>query len=145
MFRSCQGALVNKQYLVVARGGGKSHVHGVHSRLLSRRRPYHNAQIAWHQHLPGRAHYPPFKTAITSGPLFKFLSAGTVHATVGAKANRLLTPTKRIESTNSILEVRPMNDRQASGLAVQGERSMNGFRATFARTSLPRSSRSIKR
>ncbi len=30
-----------------------------------------------------------------SGPLFKFLSAGTVHATVGAKANRaLLTPTK---------------------------------------------------
>ena len=67
----------------------------------------------------------PFKTAITRsrGPLFKFLTAGSVHSTTGGNRNKaLLTPTKRgIEnfSTRSLLEVRPMNVDKLQGLRTK--------------------------
>ena len=115
--------LVNKQYLIVARGAAKSmYMAFIHAYFLTID-PTTTHQIATAPTMPqAEETLSPFKTAITRsrGPLFKFLSAGTVHATVGAKANRsLLTPTKKgIEnfSTNSLLEVRPMNVDKLQGL-----------------------------
>lgn len=115
--------LVNKQYLIVARGAAKSmYMAFIHAYFLTID-PTTTHQIATAPTMPqAEETLSPFKTAITRsrGPLFKFLSAGTVHATVGAKANRsLLCPTKKgIEnfSTNSLLEVRPMNVDKLQGL-----------------------------
>lgn len=115
--------LVNKQYLIVARGAAKSmYMAFIHAYFLTID-PATTHQVATAPTMPqAEETLSPFKTAITrsKGPLFKFLSAGTVHATVGAKANRsLLTPTKKgIEnfSTNSLLEVRPMNVDKLQGL-----------------------------
>ena len=115
--------LVNKQYLIVARGAAKSmYMAFIHAYFLTID-PATTHQVATAPTMPqAEETLSPFKTAITrsKGPLFKFLSAGTVHATVGAKVNRsLLTPTKKgIEnfSTNSLLEVRPMNVDKLQGL-----------------------------
>lgn len=64
----------------------------------------------------------PIKTAITRsrGPLFKFMTAGSVHTTVGGKANKafLASTKKGIENflTGSILRVRPMRIDKLQGL-----------------------------
>lgn len=64
----------------------------------------------------------PFTTAITRarGPLFKFLTEGSLQNTTGSKANRVkLASTKKgIENflTNSLLEVRPMSINKLQGL-----------------------------
>lgn len=64
----------------------------------------------------------PFKTAIlrARGPLFKFLTQGSIHNTTGSKANRpMLASTKKgIENllTGSLLEVRPMSIDKLQGL-----------------------------
>lgn len=115
--------LVNKQYLIVARGAAKSmYMAFIHAYFLTID-PTTTHQIATAPTMPqAEETLSPFKTAITRsrGPLFKFLSVGSVHATVGGKANRaMLTPTKKgIEnfSTNSLLEVRPMNVDKLQGL-----------------------------
>ena len=118
--------LVNKQYLIVARGAAKSmYMAFVHAYFLTID-PTTTHQIATAPTMPqAEETLSPFKTAITRsrGPLFKFLSVGSVHATVGGKANRaMLTPTKKgIEnfSTNSLLEVRPMNVDKLQGLRTK--------------------------
>ena len=64
----------------------------------------------------------PFRTAITvsRGPLFKFLTAGSINNTTGSKALRAkLVSTKRgIENflTGSLLEIRPMSIAKLQGL-----------------------------
>ena len=64
----------------------------------------------------------PIKTAITRsrGPLFKFLTEGSIQNTTGSKANRVkLASTKKgIENflTGSLLEIRPMNIDKLQGL-----------------------------
>lgn len=64
----------------------------------------------------------PIATAITRarGPLFKFLTEGSIQNTTGSKANRVkLTPTKKgIQNflTNSLIEVRPMSINKLQGL-----------------------------
>ena len=64
----------------------------------------------------------PFRTAITvaRGPLFKFLTEGSLQNTTGSKAKRakLVSTKKGIENflTGSILEVRPMNINKLQGL-----------------------------
>lgn len=118
--------LVNKQYLIIARGAAKSmYVSFIHAYFLTID-PTTTHQIATAPTMPqAEETLSPFRTAITRsrGPLFKFLSAGTVHATVGAKANRsLLCSTKKgVEnfSTNSLLEVRPMNVDKLQGLRTK--------------------------
>lgn len=118
--------LVNKQYLIVARGAAKSmYMAFIHAYFLTID-PTTTHQIATAPTMPqAEETLSPFKTAITRsrGPLFKFLSVGSVHATVGGKANRaMLTPTKKgIEnfSTNSLLEVRPMNVDKLQGLRTK--------------------------
>ena len=67
----------------------------------------------------------PFRTAITRarGPLFKFLTEGSLQNTTGSKANRckLAATKKGIENflTNSLLEIRPMSIDKLQGLRCQ--------------------------
>ena len=64
----------------------------------------------------------PIRTSITRsrGPLFKFLTDGSIQNTTGSKANRVkLASTKKgIENflTGSLLEIRPMNINKLQGL-----------------------------
>jgi phage terminase large subunit-like protein len=118
--------LVNKQYLIVARGAAKSmYMSFIHAYFLTIDTATTH-QIATAPTMPqAEETLSPFKTAITRsrGPLFKFLTAGSVHSTSGGNRNKaLLTPTKRgIEnfSTKSLLEVRPMNVDKLQGLRTK--------------------------
>lgn len=118
--------LVNKQYLIVARGAAKSmYMSFIHAYFLTIDTATTH-QIATAPTMPqAEETLSPFKTAITRsrGPLFKFLTAGSVHSTLGGNRNKaLLTPTKRgIEnfSTKSLLEVRPMNVDKLQGLRTK--------------------------
>ena len=118
--------LVNKQYLIVARGAAKSmYMAFIHAYFLTIDTATTH-QIATAPTMPqAEETLSPFKTAITRsrGALFKFLTAGSVHSTTGGNRNRaLLTPTKRgIEnfSTKSLLEVRPMNVDKLQGLRTK--------------------------
>lgn len=118
--------LVNKQYLIVARGAAKSmYMSFIHAYFLTIDTATTH-QIATAPTMPqAEETLSPFKTAITRsrGPLFKFLTAGSVHSTTGGNRNKaLLTPTKRgIEnfSTKSLLEVRPMNVDKLQGLRTK--------------------------
>lgn len=118
--------LVNKQYLIVARGAAKSmYMSFIHAYFLTIDTATTH-QVATAPTMPqAEETLSPFKTAITRsrGPLFKFLTAGSVHSTTGGNRNKdLLTPTKRgIEnfSTKSLLEVRPMNVDKLQGLRTK--------------------------
>ena len=118
--------LVNKQYLIVARGAAKSmYMSFIHAYFLTIDTATTH-QIATAPTMPqAEETLSPFKTAMTRsrGPLFKFLTAGSVHSTSGSNRNKaLLTPTKRgIEnfSTKSLLEVRPMNVDKLQGLRTK--------------------------
>lgn len=108
--------LINKQYLIVARGGAKTiydeciQAYG----LIVDGETTHQAVTAPVMRQAEEI-LAPLKTAIARarGPLFKFLTAGTLQNTMGARANRTkLAPTKKgIENfiTNSIIEVYPMS------------------------------------
>lgn len=67
----------------------------------------------------------PFRTAITRarGPLFKFLTEGSLQNTTGSKRNRqkLAATKKGIENflTNSLLEIRPMSIAKIQGLRTK--------------------------
>lgn len=118
--------LVNKQYLIVARSAAKSmYMAFIHAYFLTIDTATTH-QVATAPTMPqAEETLSPFKTAITRsrGPLFKFLTAGSVHSTTGGNRNKaLLTPTKRgIEnfSTRSLLEVRPMNVDKLQGLRTK--------------------------
>lgn len=118
--------LVNKQYLIVARGAAKSmYMSFIHAYFLTIDTATTH-QVTTAPTMPqAEETLSPFKTAITRsrGPLFKFLTAGSVHSTSGGNRNKaLLTPTKRgIEnfSTKSLLEVRPMNVDKLQGLRTK--------------------------
>src|SRR3954462_12164849 len=67
----------------------------------------------------------PFRTSITRarGPLFKFLTEGSLQNTTGSRANRqkLVATKKGIENflTGSILEIRPMSIDKLQGLGCK--------------------------
>ena len=114
--------LVNKQYLIVARGAAKS-MYGscIQSFFL-------NVDTATTQQIttaPTMAQaeevLSPIRTSIARarGPLFQFLTEGSLQNTTGSRANRQkLAPTKKgIENflTNSLLEIRPMSIAKLQG------------------------------
>lgn len=115
--------LRNKQYLIVARGGAKS----MYATLLQSFMLNVNVATT-HQVVtaPTMAQadevMSAFRTAITraKGPLFKFLTEGSLQNTTGSRADRVkLTPTKKgIQNflTGSLLEVRPMSIDKLQGL-----------------------------
>ena len=115
--------LTNKQYLIIARGAAKSQyesyiqsyflnvdtstTHGVHTAPTMKQ-----AEEA----------LSPMRTSITRsrGPLFQFLTEGSINNTTGSKVNRVkLASTKKgIENflTGSIVEIRPMSIDKLQGL-----------------------------
>lgn len=120
--RTIKKRLINKQYLIVARGAAKTLYDETHQ-------AYHlvvdtstTDQVAT---APTMAQadevLSPFRTAITRarGPLFKFLTEGSIQNTTGSLKNRpkLASTKKGIQNflTNSCLEVRPMSIEKFQG------------------------------
>lgn len=115
--------LVNKQYLIVARGAAKS----MYSSCIQNyflnvdTSTTHQITTAPTMKLAEEV-MSPIRTSITRarGPLFKFLTEGSLQNTTGSKAKRVkLTPTKKgVENflTGSLLEIRPMSIDKLQGL-----------------------------
>lgn len=115
--------LVNKQYLIVARGAAKS----MYATLLQSyflnvdTSTTHQITTAPTMKLSEEV-MSPFRTAITRarGPLFQFLTEGSLQNTTGSRAMRakLVSTKKGIENflTGSMLEVRPMSINKLQGL-----------------------------
>ena len=115
--------LINKQYLIVARGAAKS----MYGSLIQNY--YLNVDVSTTHQITtaptmkqAEEILSPMRTAITraKGPLFKFLTEGSIQNTTGSKANRtkLASTKKGIENflTGSLLEIRPMNINKLQGL-----------------------------
>lgn len=115
--------LTTKQYLIVARGAAKSmYAEAIQSYFLNVDTSTTH-QIATAPTMKQADEVmSPFRTAITRsrGPLFKFLTEGSLQNTTGSRANRVkLASTKKgIENflTGSLLEVRPMSINKLQGL-----------------------------
>jgi phage terminase large subunit-like protein len=115
--------LTTKQYLIVARGAAKSmYAYTIQSFFL-------NCDVTTTHQITtaptmkqAEEVMSPFRTAIVRarGPLFKFLTEGSVRNTTGPEAMRqkLASTKKGIENflTGSILEIRPMTINKLQGL-----------------------------
>ena len=121
--KSIKKRLVNKQYLIVARGAAKSQYESyIQSYYLnvdtSTTHQVHTSPTM----KQSEEVLAPIRTSITRarGPLFKFLTEGSIQNTTGSKANRVkLSSTKKgIENflTGSLLEIRPMTIDKLQGL-----------------------------
>ena len=115
--------LVNKQYLIVARGAAKSmYVSCLQNYFLNVDTSTTHQVTTAPTMKQAEEVMSPIKTAITRarGPLFQFLTEGSINNTTGSKANRVkLASTKKgIENflTGSLLEVRPMSIDKLQGL-----------------------------
>ena len=115
--------LINKQFLIVARGSAKSMYDSAIQDFFLNIDPSTTHQITTAPTMrQAEEVMSPIRTAITRarGPLFKFLTEGSLQNTTGIKANRLkLASTKKgIENflTGSLLEVRPMSVDKLQGL-----------------------------
>lgn len=115
--------LVTKQYLIVARGGAKSMYASTIQAYFLNVDTSTTHQITTAPTMKQADEVmSPLRTAITRsrGPLFQFLTEGSLQNTTGSRANRVkLAPTKRgIENflTGSLLEIRPMSKDKLQGL-----------------------------
>lgn len=124
--KSIKKRLVNKQYLIVARGGAKSMYASVIQNYFLNVDTTTTYQIATAPTMKQADEVmSPIRTSIARarGPLFKFLTEGSLQNTTGNKANRVkLASTKKgIQNflTNSVLEVRPMSIDKLQGLRVK--------------------------
>jgi phage terminase large subunit-like protein len=118
--------LVNKQYLMVARGAAKSMYASCIQNFFLNVDTSTTHQITTAPTMKQAEEVmSPIRTAITRsrGPLFKFLTEGSLQNTTGSKANRMkLASTKKgIENflTGSLLEIRPMSIDKLQGLRVK--------------------------
>lgn len=115
--------LINKQYLIVARGAAKT-VYGMcHQAYGLTIDPATTHQVTTAPTMKQAEEIlSPFRTAITRarGPFFQFLTEGSLQNTTGSRVNRtrLASTKKGIENflTNSLLEVRPMSIVKLQGL-----------------------------
>lgn len=115
--------LVTKQYLIVGRGNAKSLYASCHQSYMQNIDTSTTYQITTAPTMKQADEVmSPIRTAITRsrGPLFKFLTEGSINNTTGSKANRVkLASTKKgIENffTGSLIEVRPMRIDKLQGL-----------------------------
>lgn len=121
--RQVKKRLINKQYLIVARGGAKSiYAELIQSYFLNVDTSTTHQITTAPTMKQAEEVMSPFRTAITvaRGPLFKFLTEGSLQNTTGSRAKRAkLVPTKKgIENllTGSLLEIRPMSMAKLQGL-----------------------------
>lgn len=115
--------LVNKQYLIVARGAAKSMYSSCIQNYFLNVDTTTTHQITTAPTMKQAEEIlSPIRTSITRsrGPLFQFLTEGSIQNTTGSKANRMkLASTKKgIENflTGSLLEIRPMSVNKLQGL-----------------------------
>lgn len=118
--------LVNKQYLIVARGAAKSMYGSCLQNFFLNVDVTTTHQITTAPTMKQAEEVlSPIRTAITRsrGPFYKFLTEGSLQNTTGSKANRMkLSSTKKgIENflTGSLLEVRPMRIDKLQGLQLK--------------------------
>lgn len=118
--------LINKQYLIVARGAAKSMYSSCIQNFFLNvdTETTHQITVAPTMQLAEEV-MSPIRTSITRarGPLFKFLTEGSLQNTTGSRANRqkLASTKKGIENflTGSLLEVRPMSINKLQGLRTK--------------------------
>lgn len=115
--------LINKQYLIVGRGAAKSLYDSCIQSFFTNVDTTTTHQITTAPTMKlAEEVMSPIRTAITRsrGPLFQFLTEGSIQNTTGSKANRVkLASTKKgIENflTGSLLEIRPMAINKLQGL-----------------------------
>ena len=120
--RRIKKRLINKQYLIVARGAAKSMYESCIQSYFLNIDTSTTEQITTAPTMrQAEEVMSPIRTAITRarGPLFKFLTEGSLQNTTGSKADRVkLASTKKgIQNflTGSILEVRPMSIDKLQG------------------------------
>lgn len=118
--------LTNKQYLIVGRGAAKSlydtciQAYGLVVDTATTHQITTAPTMKQAEEVIG-----PFSTAISRarGPVFKFMTEGTLQNTTGNPMNRkhLASTKKGIENffTNSLLEVRPLSINKLQGLRVK--------------------------
>lgn len=118
--------LVNKQYLIVARGAAKSmYASCLQSYFLNVDTSTTHQVTTAPTMKQAEEVMSPFRTAITRsrGPLFKFLTEGSLQNTTGSRAKRqkLAATKKGIENflTGSLLEIRPMSIDKLQGLQLK--------------------------
>lgn len=118
--------LINKQYLIVARGAAKSMYGSCLQNFFLNVDVTTTHQITTAPTMKQAEEVlSPIRTAITRsrGPFYKFLTDGSLQNTTGSKANRMkLASTKKgIENflTGSLLEVRPMRIDKLQGLQLK--------------------------
>ena len=115
--------LINKQYLIVGRGAAKTLYDECHQSYglvcdLSTTQQVTTAPTM----KQAEEVLSPFRTAIarSPGPLFQFMTEGSIQNTTGSKVKRqkLCSTKKGIENflTNSLLEIRPMTIDKLQGL-----------------------------
>lgn len=118
--------LINKQYLIVARGAAKSmYASCIQDYFLNVDTTTSHQVTTAPTMAQAEEVMSPIRTAITRarGPLMQFLTEGSLQNTTGSKANRVkLASTKKgIQNflTGSLLEVRPMSIDKLQGLRVK--------------------------
>ena len=118
--------LINKQYLIVARGAAKSmYASCLQSFFLNIDTSTTYQITTAPTMMQAEEVLSPIRTSITRsrGPLFKFLTDGSLQNTTGSKANRckLASTKKGIENflTGSMLQIRPMSIDKLQGLKVK--------------------------
>lgn len=118
--------LIKKQYLIVARGAAKSmYASCIQNYFLNVDTSTTHQVTTAPTMAQAEEVMSPIRTAITRsrGPLYKFLTEGSLQNTTGSKANRqkLASTKKGIQNflTGSLLEVRPMSIDKLQGLRVK--------------------------
>ena len=118
--------LINKQYLIVGRGAAKSmYASCIQSFYLNVDTSTTHQITTAPTMKQAEEVMSPIRTAITRarGPLFQFLTEGSMQNTTGSRANRVkLASTKKgVENflTGSLLEIRPMSIDKLQGLRVK--------------------------
>lgn len=121
--RRIKKRLIKKQYLILARGGAKSqyesYLHNYYLNVDTSTTHQVHTSPTMRQ---AEEVLAPMRTSITRarGPLFKFLTEGSLQNTTGSRANRVkLAATKKgVENflTGSLCEIRPMSIDKLQGL-----------------------------
>nr|DAT78506.1 MAG TPA: Large Terminase [Caudoviricetes sp.] len=124
--RRVKRRLTKKQYLIIARGAAKSmYASTIQSYFLNVDLTTTHQITTAPTMKQANEVIAPLSTAITRarGPVFQFLTEGSLQNTTGSKANRqkLCTTKKGVENmlTGSLLEIRPMRVDKLQGLQVK--------------------------
>lgn len=123
VMKTIKKRLINKQYLIVGRGAAKSLYDSCIQSYFANIDTSTTHQITTAPTMKQAEEVmSPLRTAIVRarGPLFQFLTEGSLQNTTGSKANRakLASTKKGIENflTNSLIEIRPMTIDKLQGL-----------------------------